>query len=303
MLPTRSIAFQQAEKNPAPFASPRPRLRRAAAPAALSLGQVQRGQLTDSDRSNKLRSNAFADDYRLRGLTVGQPVRINLQARSFDPYLQLLNAKTGKLLWHNNDRALGSTAASLTFTSQPNIRYTLRVTSNEDEGEGRYALRTIRNPVPEVIFNREYGYGLVNAAKAVASAVAVQTGGSGAAPFPEQPNVNVWSADLINAPEVWARGYSGQGVIVAVLDTGVDYNHPDLQPNLWQNLSEIPNNEIDDDRNGYIDDVRGWDFADAQDSNDPMDTDKHGTHVAGTIAAAKNDFGVTGIAYSAKIMP
>lgn len=226
----------------------------------------------------------------------GQAVRIDLQSRSFNPFLQLLNAKTGKLLWHNNDRRDRSTAASITFTPRADQRYILRVTSYEAKGKGRYTLRAIGNPPTEVVFNREYGYGLVNAARAVANAI-------GASLFADQPNSNSWNADLVNAPEVWAQGFSGQGVTVAVLDTGVDYNHPDLQANLWQNLNEIPDNGIDDDLNGYIDDRRGWDFADALDGNDPMDSDRHGTHIAGTIAAANNGFGVTGIAYSAKVMP
>jgi subtilisin family serine protease len=264
--------------------------------ATLKVGGSQRSQLSENDRFNPLRSGRYADDYQLRRLTVGEPVRIDLRSRSFNAYLQLLNAKTGKLLWHNNDRISSSTDASITFTPAANIRYAVRVTSYRREDKGRYILKTIRNPTPEVRFHREFGYGLVNAAKAVARA-------AGAALFADQPNVTAWNLDQVKAPEVWAQGYSGQGVTVAVLDTGVDYNHPDLQANLWQNPGEIADNGIDDDANGYIDDWRGWNFADAQDNNDPIDTDSHGTHVAGTIAAGNNGFGTIGVAYSAKIMP
>ncbi|MBD2091585.1 S8 family serine peptidase [Microcoleus sp. FACHB-1515] len=300
-LPSRSLAWPS-QKIPDPFASSALKLRRSSASIAIGLGESRQGQLTDSDRSNWLRADAYADDYHLRGLKTGETVRIDLQSRAFDPYLQLVNAKTGKLLWHNNDRTANSTTASITFTARSNQFYRLRVTSAEEAGKGRYFLKTIRNPKPQIVFNREYGYGLVNAADAVAGAIAASTG-SRWTRFASQPNVNAWNLDLINASEVWAQGYSGQNVTVAVLDTGVDHNHPDLQTNLWQNLNEVPDNGIDDDRNGYIDDVRGWNFADAQDNNDPMDTDQHGTHVAGTIAATHNNFGVTGIAYSAKIMP
>ena len=90
-------------------------------------------------------------------------------------------------------------------------------------------------------------------------------------------------------------------VIVAVIDTGVDYNHIDLKQNIWINKGEIPGNGIDDDNNGYVDDVYGWNFV--GNNNDPMDDNGHGTHVAGIIGAANNDIGVTGVAYNCKVMP
>lgn len=90
-------------------------------------------------------------------------------------------------------------------------------------------------------------------------------------------------------------------VIVAVIDTGVDYNHIDLKQNIWINKLEIPENGIDDDDNGYVDDVYGWNFV--GDNNDPMDDNGHGTHVAGIIGAANNGIGVTGVAYNCKVMP
>ncbi len=100
------------------------------------------------------------------------------------------------------------------------------------------------------------------------------------------------------------EGYSEGGskdVVVAVLDTGVDYNHIDLRDNIWTNTGEIPGNGIDDDGNGYVDDIRGWNCV--GDNNDPLDDNGHGTHVSGIIASEKNDFGTTGIAYNVKIMP
>jgi subtilisin family serine protease len=150
--------------------------------------------------------------------------------------------------------------------------------------------------LPVSSFNSTFGYGLVNAAEAVARSVNQPT-------FADVANLggNNWGDDLVNSPEVWARGYQGQGVIVAVVDSGVDYNHADLNSNIWTNTREIAGNSIDDDNNGYIDDVHGWDFV--QRDNDAMDVNGHGTHVAGTIAARNDGVGLTGVAYGAKIMP
>lgn len=105
----------------------------------------------------------------------------------------------------------------------------------------------------------------------------------------------------IDAASAWQYGTSS-GIVTAVIDTGVDYRHPDLATNIWSNSDEVGGNGIDDDRNGYVDDVRGWDFA--NNDNDPMDDNGHGTHVAGTIGAVGNNgLGVAGVVWSAKIMP
>jgi subtilisin family serine protease len=106
----------------------------------------------------------------------------------------------------------------------------------------------------------------------------------------------------IDAPEAWDTQTGSDSTLIAVIDTGVDYNHPDLAANMWTNPGEIPNNGIDDDNNGYKDDVRGWDFA--NNDNDPFDDNLHGTHVAGTIGAVGNNgIGVAGVNWRVKIMP
>lgn len=109
------------------------------------------------------------------------------------------------------------------------------------------------------------------------------------------------SAADINAAQAWNFGTS-TNIVTAVIDSGVDYRHPDLIANIWSNVREISGNGIDDDNNGFVDDMRGWDFA--NNDNDPMDDNGHGTHVAGTIGAVgNNSLGVTGVAWSAAIMP
>lgn len=110
-----------------------------------------------------------------------------------------------------------------------------------------------------------------------------------------------WNLNAIAAPEAWAAGFTGQGVTIAVVDTGVDLDHPDLVSNLFVNPGEIAGDGIDNDGNGFVDDIHGYDFA-GRDAN-PDDVGGHGTHVAGTIAAGNNGFGATGVAPDATILP
>ncbi len=199
----------------------------------------------------------------------------------------------GQELSGNNSAFIGSSVGA------GNYYLILKVDSQNILSESNEADNTMVRPLTVIEsgpFSNVNGYGLVNAAEAVASALKLTT-------FPNVTNLGGknWGADLVNAPEVWARGYTGQGVIVAVLDTGVDRTHPDLEANIWTNTGEINGNGIDDDGNGFVDDVYGWNFD--GNNNNTIDIHSHGTHVAGTIAAANNDFGVTGIAYNAKIMP
>ncbi len=104
----------------------------------------------------------------------------------------------------------------------------------------------------------------------------------------------------IDAPEVWNRTTGGASVLVGVIDSGIDLDHPDLAANLWTNPGETAGNGIDDDKNGYVDDVRGWDFA--NDDNNPDDDNGHGTHCAGTIGAVGNNgAGVAGVCWTVRL--
>jgi subtilisin family serine protease len=104
----------------------------------------------------------------------------------------------------------------------------------------------------------------------------------------------------IDAPQAWDLNTGSAGVVVAVIDSGVAYTHPDLAGNIW--INDDPAGGGDNDGNGRVDDTRGWDFV--QEDNTPLDFNGHGTHVAGTIGAlGNNSLGVTGVNWDVSIMP
>ena len=144
------------------------------------------------------------------------------------------------------------------------------------------------------------------------AATATQTASLALSSFTDPEFGDQWHLSAAKVPEAWQwlsnNGYNPGGsrdVIVAVIDTGVDYNHPDLAANMWTNGLEVPGDNIDNDNNGFIDDVHGvtvtgstWDH-----NGNPQDDHGHGTHVAGIIAArANNGLGGVGIAYNVQIM-
>ncbi len=126
--------------------------------------------------------------------------------------------------------------------------------------------------------------------------------------YPEQ-----WSLPLIKLPETWAVEKGNKDVIIAIIDSGIDYRHEDLKQKIWMNPGEIAENGLDDDGNGYIDDIHGWDFTDAPNvqaegdftdgDNEPIDESGHGTHVAGIAGAMPdNGIGIAGVAWNCPLM-
>jgi subtilisin family serine protease len=111
-----------------------------------------------------------------------------------------------------------------------------------------------------------------------------------------------WHHAAVNAPALWDSTTGDTSQIIGIIDTGVDWDHPDLAENIWINWTEYNGAPgVDDDGNGYVDDIRGWDWI--SDDNDPNDDNSHGTHVAGIAAAVGNNgIGVTGVSWNSKIM-
>jgi hypothetical protein len=249
------------------------------------------GVLNGSQTINESVSSTDPNDYYRFTLNQSTGFSLSLTNLTSDADVQLLDS-TGSLI--ASSFASGTSPESISRTLVAGTYY---VRVYEYTGSTNYTLGLSTNVATQLsTYSPSYGYGLVDADAAVSQAL-------GQPMFPSVPNLGGtgWGLDMINAPEVWAKGYTGQGITVAVVDSGVDYTHPDLDSNIWVNTREIPGNGIDDDGNGFVDDVRGWDFVD--NDNTPTDLDGHGTHIAGTIAAENNGFGITGVAYNAHIMP
>jgi len=134
--------------------------------------------------------------------------------------------------------------------------------------------------------------------------------------FPEDPYFHAYQWSLhntgqtggpedadVDAPEAWEIEQGRPEVVMAIIDTGIDYDHPDLGANIWENTAEIEGVDgTDDDGNGFMDDTMGWDFVD--EDNDPRDAHGHGSHVAGIAGAvANNGLGIAGLAWNCRIMP
>jgi subtilisin family serine protease len=232
------------------------------------------------------------NDYYRFSLGTSSNFSLNLTGLSADADVSLLNSSGSVITSSTN----GSTSSESITRQLSAGTYYVRVYPYSGSTNYNLSLSATTATVTPG-YSAISGYGLVNAARAVAGAL-------NQSPFADVPTfggANDWGVNLVNAPEAWASGYTGQGIVVAVLDTGVDRNHADLAGNIWTNAGEIANDGLDNDGNGYVDDVYGWNFANG--NNNTLDVNSHGTHVAGTIAGLNNGVGVTGVAYNSRIMP
>ncbi|TRU26792.1 MAG: peptidase S8 [Microcystis aeruginosa Ma_QC_B_20070730_S2] len=251
-----------------------------------STGTINFGGDTDWFRVNLVAGTTY--QFRQNRTTLG------------DPFLTLRNSVGGFIT--SNDDGGGNLNSLITYTATSSGTHFLDARGFGSAVGSYIVSASVATTPPPNGFSSVYGYGLINAAAAVARAINQPT-------FANVPNLggNNWGNDMVNAPEAWARGYTGQGVTVAVIDDGVDILHQDLSNNIWRNTREIAGNGIDDDRNGYVDDIHGWNFTTGFGGNSgnvrpESALSTHGTHVAGTIAASNNGIGVTGVAYNSRIM-
>ena len=118
---------------------------------------------------------------------------------------------------------------------------------------------------------------------------------------PDDPDfAALWGLQAIRAPQAWERTTGSPSIVVGIVDTGIDYTHPDLAPNMWRNPGEMANGK-DDDGNGYVDDIFGIDCITGD--GDPFDDNGHGTSVAGVLGAVGNNgIGIAGVTWSVRMM-
>ena len=236
------------------------------------------GQLSiNSNISGELESAGDHDWFAIN-LVAGQRYQFDLNGMSLeDPHLKLRDSSS-LLVAENDDKSQTSLDSQLVFTAESSGTYYLDAGSFYDAYTGSYTLRAAELSAPDHVFSRTDGYGNVSAQRAFEQLLDISLEPVDAL------GGNLWGLDNIDVPEVWNvsrsfTGATGSGVTIAVIDTGVDLDHPELS--------------------GRI--VAGYDFVDGDSKAD--DGNGHGTHVAATIAGANDGTGITGVAYDAEIMP
>ncbi|QNI43700.1 subtilisin DY domain protein [Synechococcus sp. A15-28] len=211
-------------------------------------------------------------------LTAGRRYQFDLNGVSLeDPFLYL-RSSSSSLVAYNDDESLLSLDSQLNYTAESSGTHYLDVGAYQDVYAGTYTLRASELTPPDPGFNSTDGYGHVSAQRAFEQLLNISLDPVDAL------GGNLWGVDNVDAPEVWNggsgfAGATGSGTTIAVIDTGVDLDHPEF-------LGRI---------------VAGYDFVD--DDSIADDGNGHGTHVAGTIAGANDGTGITGVAYDAAIMP
>ena len=205
-------------------------------------------------------------------LDAGSTYKFDLKHVSIgDPYLKLYDSSQQVI--SENDDGAGGLDSRIVFSPDQSGTYYLDAGAYDDSFTGSYLLSTEELPSTPAGYDYTNGYGNVNAKRTFESLLNTNV------PDVQDLPPEMWNLDQVNIPEVWSSGYTGSDVVVSVIDTGVDLDHPEFS--------------------GRI--VPGYDFVDGD--SVPEDGNSHGTHVAGTIAAANNFLGMTGAAPDAKIMP
>jgi len=249
------------------------------------------GALSTAQSFSDWVGSADTNDYYGFSLLQASNFNLSLSGLSADADVELLSSSGSVLASSANG---GSTSESI-IRSLTAGNYFVRVYPYS--GSTNYTLTLSASAISTPSgFSSINGYGEASAERAIERLLNIA--------IPDLPNQfsgGLYGLDRIGAPEAWSRGYTGQGIVVAVCDTGVDRTHPDLDGNIWTNSREVAGNGVDDDGNGFVDDVYGWNFVSG--NNNTLDVQGHGTHVSGTIAGENNGFGVTGVAYGARIMP